>query len=151
MTRLTFQFIPSKPATSSDVSLDYATGQAKQTEELLGGLTAIHFNDGTRLGYDTSGHLRYSVNVNNISNETLYTVYESALEIIEDTLSREGLSYTVCLILNGKNIVSIYLDQIDSIKNFASREFNSSHLDYTELNGQTIKISFNRDSSEIAF
>lgn len=149
MIRLTFQFIPSKFNNSAEVEVNYSSNRIDHIEKLDGGLRFIHLKSGHRLEYDVSGDIRYSIDVEGLSKHKLYTTYESAQKAIRDVIILDRAAYNVCLILHSQKAVSVYLDSLDDIGEFATHEFNNSNPTYTELGDQTIKLSFGQDGHGI--
>lgn len=149
MIRLTFQFVPFSFTETDKFKLkneyiDSKSGDPKRTE-----ITIVQLRD-ARLEVAASGSIRYSVNSEEISEEILNNVYNKAQSSLSKVLLEGPQIYRVSLIIGEMESYDQYHKNRDHIAEFSSTVFGSEEPEYTELNEQSVKISFGPDRRKIS-
>lgn len=143
MTEIIFQFVPSQPVEEGyGITFDGETKMDIIPKE--GGITAIKLSQQRQLEFSDIGSIRYIVEIEDRNEFGFKQLFDSAKNTIHEHLQEDISNYTVCLLISGKNSIQSYLDEKIKIQAFGEDELNCDNPSYTELNGNTIKLSFSR-------
>lgn len=144
MTEITFQFVPSASLSDDNaIYCDPEIGSDAVVKE--GGITSIRLGQHKELEFSEMGSIRYTVRRGNIDSTNFKQIFESAKKSIQDVFHTDISGYTVCLLISGENPVPAYMHEKSRIQSFGKNELNCKNPSYTELNDNTIKLSFRRN------
>lgn len=142
MPRLTIQFIPNGEHAGAGVSVVENSRVIESIQDTTAGRTVIYLQSEDQITINDLGYIRYSTAVDSLSDEELWSTYQSAIDALQSILEGEQRhEYRVCVILHGDNPVKLYIEAEKEIDQFAEEHFNVNNPDYAELDENTIKLS----------
>jgi hypothetical protein len=141
MTEYIFQFVPSE-STTQDYDIIADGESILKVVSKAGGITALKLSQQRRLEFSEIGSIRYIVEIGDRNEFEFSQLFDSAKIIIEEQLQTDISCYRVCLLISGKNSIQSYLDEKSKIQTFGEKELNCHTPSYTELNDNTVKLSF---------
>lgn len=146
--RLTIQLVPRGLGANLDINREHR--DISSIIEHPAGITTLDLSTGGQVMYAETGMIRYTVNSDELSSESIENTYLEALSTLRElTETNLGGTYRACLILAGENSISSYLENEDQISQFAKEHFGSPDPKYAELDSETIKISLSSDGRTI--
>lgn len=148
MNRITFQFIPSSRGSIS-IHLNKNKNDIAEVSASSNGFKTLYLKQGGRIEIFPNGTIRYTFESGRLDDISLTERYDALRSILEDIVTDTLRKYTVVLLLNNNCPNKMYQDMIDEIRNMGKKDFQSSYPNYTELNENTVKISFRDANSEI--
>lgn len=141
MTRFTFQFI-ARPGEDGSIEVRESSDEVACVERVNGSLTEVYLKDGSSIEVLPNGDLRYSINTKNHDDVDLEKVFEQGLATVRKIVAGSKNEYSVSLLVNNTDPVGTYLNISDKITKLGKKEFNNDDPSYSELNDNTVKISF---------
>jgi hypothetical protein len=139
MIEITFQFVP--PSTQPyepNIQTDDKEGISRKA----GGVTTIRLSQQREIEFSEIGSVRYTVELSDANRLELQNVFRLAVDTIKDTLHTDVSDYSVCLLISGTDPIQSYLDQKSVINAFGADNLNCGSPQYSEINDNTVKISF---------
>lgn len=141
MTRVTFQFVPPTPKANSPLEGEISSSLTRGKEKIDGDISVLHLRNGAWIEIDSIGNIRYSKEVEDLSQRCLFSIYDCAIAAMEELSLKLEESYSVFLLLVGEDISWFYIENKNHISRFSQERFNNSDPKYTEIGDERIKIS----------
>jgi len=133
MTEIIFQFIPRQigevPNSNMSSNFDIST---------------IDIDRKHRIEYNKFGSIRFVFEFNPSTDLNIYNIFNRAKNSIEKELDIKLENYSACLLITGDDPVLTYLNKEDHILEFSQSQFECMDPTYSEINDQTIKVSFRK-------
>lgn len=133
MTKIIFQFVPRQIGDTSD----WDTSSESEIE-------SIHIDEEHHIEFSKFGSIRYVSETNLSSDINIQKIFQEAKESIESEFGTTLENYSACLLITGDRPVITYLEEEDRILEFGESQFECVNPNYSEINDQTVKVSFQK-------
>lgn len=142
MTEITFQFIP--PTVEEFVARDVFVddGSVEHIINKDGNITSVRLSQQRYLEFSGMGSIRFTLSEEDLEGLDLNQSYGLALETIQNVLHIDVSDYCVVLLISDENPARKYLELEEKIEIFSDNTLNCESHEYSEINDNTIKLSF---------
>lgn len=145
MIRITLQLIPDSYLPEREINLNSSAVNKSNIEYNKTGWSSVSLSQ-SHIEFDSNGHIRYTTEVDSITEETLRNEYNRAIHLINNIFNENRSDYRLSIILKDLESVERLVDYEDYIRDFGAELLGSPDIEYSELGSERFKFSFTKDA-----
>ena len=148
MSRVTFQFVPERGDSNTDPLTHLEKrNEFEETEKFENGFSELKINSSNWVEVGGRGDIRYTTKEFDSNSLSITEIFNDALSLFGELIVESDTDYRVCLLIGDSDPVDTYLGNKNLIREFGRNMFCDENPSYTELNKDTVKLTFQKNSS----